>query len=104
MSGNNAAIQEMSEFALISRILAGDAKMFHDLVRPHEIAVYLAAFSVLGNPEEAERAAQNTVWHGFLNLKMFIPGESFRIWLLERTLYEARRIRDTQDAGLRDFS
>lgn len=86
--------EEPPEFTLISRILAGEKSLFHDLVRPHEIAVYLMAFSVLCNAKEAERAAQRAVLEAFLNLGTLRPGESLRSWLLGFALNEAHRTRE----------
>ena len=86
--------EETPERTLIFRIISGEKILFHDLVRPHEIAVYLTAFSVLCNPKEAERVAQRTVLKAFLNLKTLRPEESFRTWLLGFALDEAQRARE----------
>jgi len=89
-----STFEEISDCERIARVLAGEKRTFHDLVRPHEIAVYLTAYSVLGDPDEAERAAQQAVLQALLNLSMLGPSESFRTWLLELALHEAHRERE----------
>lgn len=78
-----------AECILISRILAGERRLYHDLVRPYEIAVYLTAFSVVCNAKEAETTAQRAVWDAFRDLRSLKPGEHFKSFLLKFALDEA---------------
>jgi Sigma-70 region 2 len=61
---------------LIARILGGERELFHELVRPYEKSVYLAAFSILQNQQDAEDAAQKKVLKALKNLAIFAPSRS----------------------------
>ena len=75
---------------LIRRILKGERKLFHDLVRPYERAVYMAAFAVLRNQADAEDAAQETMIKAFTRLEQLQSTEKFKAWLLQIAVNEAR--------------
>lgn len=79
-----------AEAALIARILAGEKALFHDLIRPYERAVYLAAYSVLRNPADAEEVAQETLLKALLNLQQLRAEDKFKGWLLQIAYNEAR--------------
>jgi RNA polymerase sigma-70 factor (ECF subfamily) len=87
-----AAAQETMarEAALIARILAGERELFHDLIRPYERALYLAAYSVLLNEADAEDAAQEAVIKAYRGLKSFRGESRFGTWLTAIALNEAR--------------
>lgn len=78
------------EAELIGRILRGERKLFHELVRPYERAVYLTAFAVLRNEADAEDAAQETMMKAFTKLKQLSSAEKFKPWLLQIAMNEAR--------------
>lgn len=78
------------EQELIARILKGERKLFHDLVRPYERAMYLAAFAVLHNPADAEDAVQETMIKAFTHLEQLNASEKFKSWLLQIAINEAR--------------
>jgi RNA polymerase sigma-70 factor, ECF subfamily len=78
------------EQELIERILRGERKLFHDLVRPYERAVYLAAFAVLRNQADAEDAAQETMIKAFTRLQQLSSITKFKPWLLQIAVNEAR--------------
>lgn len=75
---------------LIARILAGERELFHELVRPYEKSVYLAAFSILQNEQDAEDAAQETVLKALKNLGSFRAESKFSTWLISIAVNEAR--------------
>jgi RNA polymerase sigma-70 factor, ECF subfamily len=75
---------------LISRVLAGERELFHDLVRPYEKSLYFAAYSVLQNEQDAEDAAQETVLKALKNLHTFRAESKFSTWLVSIALNEAR--------------
>lgn len=83
-------LQRGAEPALIARILAGEHKLFHDLVRPYERSVYLTAFSVVRNHADAEEAAQEAMLKAFLNLRRLSSAEKFKPWLLKIAINEGR--------------
>ena len=54
---SSAELQER-ERALISRILAGETDLFHELIRPYEHMVYSTVLAMVKNEAEAEDGAQ----------------------------------------------
>jgi len=86
------AVSELAlgEAKLIGRILRGERKLFHELVRPYEHAVYLTAFAVLRNEADAEDAAQETMIKALTQLKQLSSTEKFKPWLLQIAMNEAR--------------
>lgn len=89
-SEHSSAGAASPEAELISRILAGERHLFHDLVRPYEKSVYFAAFSVLQNEHDAEDAAQETVLKALKNLQHFRAEARFSTWLVSIAINEAR--------------
>jgi RNA polymerase sigma-70 factor (ECF subfamily) len=82
--------QEEEEFALISRVCDGDHEAFHELVCPHERAIYFAAKSVLQNEADAEEAAQEAVLKAFTHIRSFRGESKFSTWLIQITINQAR--------------
>jgi RNA polymerase sigma-70 factor, ECF subfamily len=78
------------EQELIGRILRGERKLFHDLVRPYERAVFLAAFAVLHHQDDAEDAAQETMIKAFTHIQQLSSTAKFKPWLLQIAVNEAR--------------
>jgi RNA polymerase sigma-70 factor, ECF subfamily len=82
------------ESRMIASIVAGDAQLFHELIRPYERRVYAMALSFLHNEADAEDAAQETFLKAFRNLANFRGEAKFGTWLISIVLNEARsRIR-----------
>jgi RNA polymerase sigma-70 factor, ECF subfamily len=75
---------------LIARILAGERELFHELVRPYEKAVYMAAYSILQNEQDAEDAAQEAVLKALKSLHAFRAEAKFSTWLISIAVNEAR--------------
>ena len=75
---------------LIARILAGERELFHELVRPYEKSVYLAAYSILQNQEEAEDAAQEAMLKALKSLRNFRAESKFSTWVISIAINEAR--------------
>ena len=89
------------EQALIDRVRAGDSEAFYLLLRPHERAIYLTAYSILQDQSEAEDVTQDTVLKAFRNLHQFRGDARFGTWLLSIAINEARmRLRSRQRARL----
>ncbi len=88
------ATELRDESRMIASILAGDAQLFHELIRPYERRVYAMALSFLRNEADAEDAAQEAFLKAFRNLARFRGDAKFGTWLVSITLNEARsRIR-----------
>src|SRR5215468_2546811 len=87
---------ETGQEELIRRIQAGGSELFYDLIQPHEKSVYFAAFSVLGNPADAEEVAQEALLKAFKNLGNFRLESKFSTWLVQIAINEAlmRRRKD----------
>ena len=89
---------------MIARILAGERELFHELIRPYERGLYLAAYSIVQNEADAEDIAQDAVIKAYKGLKNFRGEANFSTWLMAITLNEARsRWRKTKGEQL-DFS
>ena len=79
------------------RILAGERELFHELIRPYERGLYVAAYSILQNEADAEDVAQESVIKAYKGLKSFRGDAKFSTWLMAITLNEARsRMRQTK--------
>jgi len=75
---------------LIQRILGGERALFHELIRPYEKSVYLAAYSILQNEQDAEDAAQEAVLKALKHLPDFRAQSKFSTWLISIAINEAR--------------
>jgi RNA polymerase sigma-70 factor (ECF subfamily) len=88
------ATELRDESRMIASIVAGDAQLFHELIRPYERRVYAMALSFLHNEADAEDAAQEAFLKAFRNLATFRNEAKFGTWLTSIALNEARsRIR-----------
>jgi RNA polymerase sigma-70 factor (ECF subfamily) len=90
MAAANAAGNAAREADMIARILAGERELFHDLIRPYERGLYLAAYSVVQHEADAEDIAQDAVIKAYKGLKNFRGEARFSTWLMAITLNEAR--------------
>jgi RNA polymerase sigma-70 factor (ECF subfamily) len=70
------------ERAWIEQALRGDRAAFGQLVRAYERPVYNLTYRMLGNPAEAEDAAQETFLRAYSKLATYQPGRKFVNWLL----------------------
>jgi RNA polymerase sigma-70 factor, ECF subfamily len=80
-----------AERDLITRILAGETELFHELIRPCERMVYLTALAMLKVEAEAEDATQEAMLKAFRALRSFHGDAKFSTWLVAITLNECRR-------------
>ena len=88
------ATELRDEPRMIASILAGNAQLFHELIRPYERRVYAMALSFLRNEADAEDATQEAFLKAFRNLASFRGDAKFGTWLVSIALNEARsRIR-----------
>jgi RNA polymerase sigma-70 factor (ECF subfamily) len=70
------------ERAWIEQALRGDRAAFGQLVRAYERPVYNLTYRMLGDPTEAEDAAQETFLRAYTKLATYQPGRKFVNWLL----------------------
>jgi len=78
------------ERELIKRVLTGEKELFYELIRPYERGVFLAARSILGNPTDAEDAAQEAFLKAYRNLASFRQESKFSTWLIQIAINEAK--------------
>jgi RNA polymerase sigma-70 factor (ECF subfamily) len=72
----------MAEAALIQAGRAGDRAALDQLLAPHERRVLAVCRGILGHEEDAEDAAQETIYRALRALPHFRGDSSFRSWLL----------------------
>ncbi|NMC80179.1 MAG: sigma-70 family RNA polymerase sigma factor [Chloroflexi bacterium] len=60
----------------------GDDDAFAKLIEMYQTPVYNLCYRMLGEPQEAEDAAQETFWRAYQALKRYDPQRSFITWLL----------------------
>jgi RNA polymerase sigma-70 factor (ECF subfamily) len=70
-----------SEEELVRRAQAGEAEAFASLVAEHQRFVYNLALRALGNPHDAEDAAQEAFVRAWVALPGFRRKAQFRTWL-----------------------
>jgi RNA polymerase sigma-70 factor (ECF subfamily) len=91
---------DTNEAVLISRILAGEKELFHELIRPYERMVYLTLFSILKNETDAEDGAQEAIISSFRHLASFRGDAKFSTWLTTIAINEGRkRLRKAKGAA-----
>ncbi len=72
--------QEVGEAELVAKAREGDLDAFDALVRAHSAAVYRVALRLLGDPADAEDAAQDTFLQAWRSLGRFRGQSSFSTW------------------------
>jgi RNA polymerase sigma-70 factor (ECF subfamily) len=82
--------EQRDEQQMIASILAGEAHLFHELIRPYERSVYMMALSFLKNEADAEDAAQEAFLKAYRSLSNFRGESKFGTWVISITLNEAR--------------
>jgi RNA polymerase sigma-70 factor (ECF subfamily) len=70
------------EAARIIRAQRGSEEAFTELVEAYQTHVYNLCFRMLGNPESAEDAAQETFLRAYQHLHRYDQGRAFATWLL----------------------
>jgi len=86
----NHAQSEETQHAVVERARYGDADAFYELVKPCERSIFTAAWSILGNPADAEETAQEAVLKAFRNISCFRGEAKFSTWLVQITINEAK--------------
>ena len=67
--------------ALIVRVRTGDQEAFATLIERYKRSVYNTAYRLLGNPNDAEDAAQETFVRAYTRLATYAPDGRFGAWL-----------------------
>lgn len=70
------------EQSWIAAARRGDRNAFGRLVQAYQVPVYNLAYRMLGNPSEAEDAAQETFLRAYARLNTYQPEMKFSNWIL----------------------
>jgi RNA polymerase sigma-70 factor (ECF subfamily) len=70
------------EQTLIQQVRAGDQGAYASLVEHYQKPVYHLCLRMLGDPGDAEDAAQETFLRAYLQLATYDAGRSFKTWLM----------------------
>ena len=73
--------------SLVARTLAGERAAFGTLVERYKRPVYHLALRLLGNPVDAEDAAQEAFVRAYVRLASYQQGSNFKAWLLAITAH-----------------
>ena len=71
--------------SLVRRVLNGDVGAFSEIVERYQGQVYNLAYRMLGNPHDAEDAAQEAFLRCYSQLGSYDSGRKFSTWLLSIT-------------------
>ena len=71
-----------NESDCLQQALQGSDEAFTALVERYQTPVYNLCYRMLGSPQEAEDAAQETFWRAYQHLHRYDPNRSFATWLL----------------------
>lgn len=66
----------------LQQALKGDDTAFANIVETYQRPVYNLCYRMLGDPIDAEDAAQETFWRAYQNLNRYDPARPFPTWLL----------------------
>jgi RNA polymerase sigma-70 factor (ECF subfamily) len=69
--------------SLVQRIQDGDREAFMTVIRLYQQKVFVMAFSILRNKEDALDAVQETFLRLYQKIGSYRPGHSFQGWLLQ---------------------
>ncbi len=78
----NATGKDLLEPEILAQALKGNAEAFTNLVELYQRPVFNLCYRMLGDPDEAEDAAQETFLRAYNGLKRYDTQRSFSTWLL----------------------
>lgn len=76
-----------TEADFVRQAMQGDDGAFTALVETYQRPVYNLCYRMLGDPQEAEDAAQESFWRAYQGLKRYDPTRPFLTWLLAITAH-----------------
>jgi RNA polymerase sigma-70 factor, ECF subfamily len=89
----------------VERVRAGDLNAFQDLIERHNRRVYRALLGILGNPDDARDAMQDTFLKAFQHIGRFEQRSKFSTWLVSIASNTAiQRIRERKNMESLDDS
>ncbi len=75
-------LASMTEVDCLKLARQGDQGAFTTIVETYQNPVYNLCYRMLGEPQAAEDAAQETFWRAYSNLNRYDPQRPFATWLL----------------------
>nr|MBN1228752.1 sigma-70 family RNA polymerase sigma factor [Anaerolineae bacterium] len=75
----------LTDQELVVQVINGDQQAFAELVERYQQAAYNLAYRMLGNPGEAEDAAQEAFLRAYQHIKRYDTSRPFKTWLLSIT-------------------
>ncbi|HYM00679.1 MAG TPA: sigma-70 family RNA polymerase sigma factor, partial [Blastocatellia bacterium] len=90
----------LAETKLVAAAKKGDETAFRELVEKHKRSIYLRAFRIMGNSEDAADVTQSTLLKAFLHLNEFKGESSFSTWITRIAINEALMMRRRDRRGL----
>src|SRR5207245_2342353 len=91
LSGEGEGASPEDQAALIERIKLGDVELFLKLIQPHGKTLHAVCHSILQNDADAEEVAQETLLKALAHLEQLRTYQSFKSWLFQIAINEARR-------------
>jgi RNA polymerase sigma-70 factor (ECF subfamily) len=88
-----ASVAEPDDLPLVERALLGDAGAYDDLYRRHRDRVARVAYLLLGDPDQAQDAAQEAFLIGWRDLRRLRDPALFRPWVTGVAVNLCRRRR-----------
>jgi len=76
------SLDEQSDGMLVSAVKKGDKRAFAELVRRYYKLVFSVCFGILGNADDAEDIAQDTMLSGYLKIRDLHKAGHFSGWIL----------------------
>src|SRR5579859_4041791 len=73
--------ESRTDAALAAAARGGDRAAFSEVVKRHQGTVYRLALRILGDPGDANDAAQEAFLKAYRNLSSYDPGRPFAPWL-----------------------
>ena len=75
-------VSDDPDFEIVERVRNGETDAFEELVRKHGRRVYRSLLGIVGSPEEAEDALQDSFFKAFQHLPHFEGRSKFSTWLV----------------------
>jgi len=82
VTGSRAAVIDRGESRWLERARQGEQAAFAELVEAYQRPVYNLCYRMLGDPAEAEDAAQESFLKAYRGMRRYDPQRSFSTWLL----------------------
>ncbi|MBN2329478.1 MAG: sigma-70 family RNA polymerase sigma factor [Candidatus Omnitrophica bacterium] len=73
--------QPLDDAAAVKKVLEGDREAFRGLVDSYSGIVYRIAYSMTGNPDEAQDVVQEVFYRAYRALKSYTPDRPFKAWI-----------------------